>query len=188
MPYNPEIHHRRSIRLKDYDYTQQGAYFVTICTKAKQCIFGNIKEGKMQLNALGSIADRCWQEIPKHFSHTALDCFIIMPNHLHGILWIIEFNQNQQISRQFGNIVSGSLSSILRSYKSAVTKQINEICDTKGISLVWQSNYYEEIIRDEQALEQIRKYIIYNPLNWDRDEENPRNNSKESVILLDLPF
>jgi REP element-mobilizing transposase RayT len=184
MPYNPDIHHRRSIRLKDYDYTQAGAYFITICTKQKQCIFGDIKNGEMRLNALGAIADRCWQQIPIHFPNTALDIYIIMPNHLHSILWILESSSKNKEPRKFGNIVTGSIASIIRSYKAAVTKQINQICILEGVSLIWQGNYYEEIIRDEKNLNNIRKYIFENPINWNQDEEKPQ----ENIILLDLPF
>ncbi|MFM7440106.1 MAG: hypothetical protein ACKO2V_16175 [Snowella sp.] len=86
MRYDPNIHHRRSIRLKNHSYTEIGAYFITICTYQKQRLFGNIKNGKMQLNSLGAIATHSWQEIPNHFSHIQLDVFVIMPNHIHGIL------------------------------------------------------------------------------------------------------
>ena len=89
MPYDPRIHHRRSIRLKGYDYTQPGTYFITLCTKARQCIFGNVVKGEMRLNYLGHIAEQCWLAIPEHFPHVELDTFVLMPNHLHGILLII---------------------------------------------------------------------------------------------------
>lgn len=188
MPYNPEIHHRKTIRLKSYDYSQAGAYFITICTKQKQCIFGDIKNGEMRFNALGSIADKYWQEIPEHFPNVALDTYTIMPNHLHGILWIIESSQRDNKNRKFGDIVIGSISSIVRFYKAIVTKKINKICNTKGLSVVWQGRYYEQIIRDEKALVNIRSYIINNPLNWDIDEENPTIDQHQPDILLDLPF
>jgi hypothetical protein len=88
MPYDPQKHHRRSIRLKGYDYTQPGAYYVTLCTKARQCLFGDVIKGEMRLNSLGYIAFTCWQAIPNHFPHVELDAFVLMPNHLHGILVI----------------------------------------------------------------------------------------------------
>ncbi len=119
MPYNPEIHHRRSIRLKNYDYSQTGAYFITICTKQKQCLFGDIKNGTMRLNALGAIADQCWQDIPHHFSNADLDCYGIMPNHIHGILWITQPSQTDNRRRKFGNIVSGSISSIVHFFSAS---------------------------------------------------------------------
>ena len=90
MRYDPNIHHRRSIRLKNHTYTEIGAYFITICTYQKQLLFGDIKNGKMRLNSLGAIAFRSWQEIPEHFPHIKLDVFVIMPNHIHSILWLTE--------------------------------------------------------------------------------------------------
>jgi hypothetical protein len=103
-------------------------------------------------------------------------------------LWIIESSQCNNKNRKFGDIIVGSISSIIRSYKAIVTKKINKICNTKGLSGVWQSRYYEQIIRDEQALVNIRSYIINNPLNWDIDEENPKIDEYQSDILLGLPF
>ena len=188
MSYNPEIHHRRSIRLKDYDYTQEGAYFITICTKDKQCIFGDIKQGEMKLNLLGTIADECWQEIPQHFPHINLDVFVIMPNHIHGILWIVKTIPKEDKTRDYGKMIPGSIPTVIRSYKSIVTKKINIICHQKGISSVWQRNFYEHINRNETSLEEIRKYIINNPLNWDNDDENTGQNIQEQRLLLDIPF
>ncbi|WP_254174650.1 transposase [Planktothrix pseudagardhii] len=96
MPYNPQIHHRRSIRLKGYDYTQPGGYFVTLCTKEKQCLFGDIVQGEMRFNSLGVIAFNIWQQIPKTFPHVELDYFVIMPNHIHGILIFHEILSDPQ--------------------------------------------------------------------------------------------
>ncbi|RUS99428.1 transposase [Trichormus variabilis] len=134
MSYNPQIHHRRSIRLKNYDYTEQGAYFITICTKNKQCIFGDIKQGEIKLNLLGTVARDYWQEIPQHFPHIKLDVFVIMPNHIHGILWIIEKIKTVNQQRNFGEMIPGSIPCVIRSYKSAVTKKINQIWHQTGIS------------------------------------------------------
>lgn len=184
MAHNLDFSYRRSIRLKDYNYADYGAYFVTLCTKNKQCIFGEIKEGKVRLSALGAITKNCWLQIPQHFSDVILDVFVIMPNHVHGILWINNSQKSGDEVRRFGNIVASSLSSIVRSYKAAVTKEINLICNQTGTSLVWQRNFYEHIIRDENALEKIRKYIAENPLNWQKDPDY----SSSREILLDLPF
>ncbi|MEA5594175.1 transposase [Rivularia sp. UHCC 0363] len=188
MSYNPKIHHRRSIRLKSYDYTQEGAYFITICTKNKQCIFGDIKQGEIKLNSLGMIAYNCWQEIPQHFPHIKLDIFVIMPNHIHGILWINQTISKEDKPRQYGKMVAGSIPCVIRSYKSAVTRQINQICNQKSISPVWQRNFYENINRNEESLESIRKYILNNPLNWENDSENPGQISLQEGFLLDIPF
>ncbi|MEA5534285.1 transposase [Crocosphaera sp. XPORK-15E] len=184
MAHNPDFSHRRSIRIKEYNYADNGAYFVTLCTKNKQCIFADIKQGKIKICALGAIAHNCWLKISEHFPHVILDVFVIMPNHVHGILWLNNSQKPVNEARSFGNIVAGSLSSVIRSYKAAVTKEINYICGQKGTSLVWQRNYYEHIIRDEKALQEIRKYIVENPLNWDKDPEY----SLSREILLDLPF
>ncbi len=176
---------RRSIRLKNYDYSQQGAYFLTICTKNKQCLFGDIKEDKIRLNRLGAIVCECWQVIPEHFSHVELDTFVIMPNHIHGILWIAKsVSDEYQSSAQYQKVIKGSIPTIVRSFKSVVTKQINQICQQKGTSLIWQRNYYEKIIRDEKMLDNIREYIINNPANWKLDDDY----SASKEILLDLPF
>jgi putative transposase len=94
MPYDPNRHHRRSIRLKGYDYTQPGAYFVTLCHHERMPLFGEIVNGEMRLNDIGRVAERCWLDIPSDFPHVALDAFVIMPNHVHGILWIIESPPN----------------------------------------------------------------------------------------------
>ncbi len=128
MPYDPEKHHRRSIRLKGYDYTQPGAYYITLCTKARQCLFGDVIKGEMRLNSLGNIAFNCWQAIPNHFPHVELDAFVMMPNHLHGILVIrdtlmrtrqyrVPTIEQDRISKteQFGKPVSGSIPTVIRS-------------------------------------------------------------------------
>ncbi len=184
MPHNPYFSHRRSIRLRRYDYDNYGAYFVTICTKHQQCIFSEIKQGNIRFYNLGAIAYNSWLKIPEHFPYITLDVFVVMPNHIHGILWINHQQKSSNSKRQFGNIVPGSLSSIIRSYKAAVTKEINLMCGQQGTSLVWQRNYYEHIIKDEKALQNIRKYIQDNPLNWDKYPEY----SSSREILLDLPF
>lgn len=201
VSYNPQKHHRRSIRFKGYDYTQPGAYFITLCTKARQCLFGDVVKGEMRLNSLGYIAFICWQEIPNHFPRVELDVFVIMPNHLHGILIInethvgtqqcfvptIEENKIPKIE-EFGKPVPGSIPTVIRSYKSVVTKRINLICSTKGRSLIWQRNYYEQINRDEQSLQNIRQYITENPYRWSDDLENPQYHPENQEILIDLPF
>ncbi|HBY18700.1 MAG TPA: transposase [Candidatus Marinimicrobia bacterium] len=191
--YNREKHHRHSIRLPGYDYSQPGAYFVTICTQNRECLFGEIVNGEMILNEYGNRVERCWVEIPHHFSHVALDEFVAMPNHVHGVIVIVEnvgarhvgaryvgaryvgarhavppHNSNQCIE-QFGKPVRGSIPTIIRSFKSAVTKQINEIRQTPGMP-VWQRNYWEHIIRDEHELNRIRQYIRNNPMNWKNND------------------
>ncbi len=191
MPYNPQIHHRHSIRLKEYDYTQPGAYFITICTKERQSLFGDIVKGEMRLNHLGQIAFDFWQEIPEHFSHIELDTFVVMPNHLHGILLITHKPLGAQKScaptEQFGKPVPGSISTVIRSYKGAVSRQINIIWNTKGQS-IWQRNLYEHISRDEKSLNNIRQYILENPQRWAEDSENPIFYPDSKELVFDIPF
>ncbi len=179
--FNPEKHHRRSIRLKGYDYSQPGAYFITICTKNRKCLFGNIINGKMILNDAGHIAQNCWLEIPDHYPNVALDEFIIMPNHIHGIIFInnkksIVGVQNFKPQRNFKplqnryqKIIPKSIGSIVRGFKIGVTKWFRQNMDVYN---VWQRNYYEHIIRNDFELNKIRKYIINNPLKWELDKNN----------------
>ncbi|MDZ7371262.1 MAG: transposase [candidate division KSB1 bacterium] len=186
-PYDPTRHHRRSIRLKGYDYTQPGAYFITICTHERAHVFGAVADGTMRLNDAGRIAAQCWRDIPAHFPHVKLDAFVIMPNHVHGVLWIMDDDDNGDDvgarhaaplpaaapphTEQFGKPVPGSIPTVVRSFKSAATQRINAWRGTPGAP-IWQRNYYEHIIRDERALNAIRCYIQENPLRWHLDREN----------------
>ncbi|MGD9145376.1 MAG: transposase [Anaerolineae bacterium] len=179
MPYDPKKHHRRSIRLPGYDYTSVGAYFVTICVHGGRCLLGDVIDDDMQLNAWGQIASDCWQEIPEHFDQVDPDEFVVMPNHVHGIIAITDLVGAQQCCaptepppQTHTNVMAGSLGAIIRSYKSAVTKQINLLRDTPGAQF-WQRNYWEHVIRDEQSLNRIREYIQNNPANWVEDQLHP---------------
>lgn len=177
--YNPDIHHRRSIRLKDYDYSQAGAYFVTICTHNRECLFGQITKGDMQLNDMGNIAQQCWNNIPLHFPNAAIDQFIVMPNHIHGIVIFnvgaknvspIQNNGNSDRAKNVSPLRHGTsmkIGSVIRGFKIGVTKWARDhgVCYS-----LWQRNYYEHIIRNEAELNKIREYIINNPLNWESDE------------------
>jgi REP element-mobilizing transposase RayT len=174
---------RRSIRLPEYDYSSPGFYFVTITTRDKLPIFGSLVDYAVQLNEFGRIAEDYWREIPTHFKYVELDEFIIMPNHVHGIIVIKDspagktFWKKHQASRlNVGaqhaaplrrdrlRVQPGSLGAIIRSYKSAVTNGINKLCDNANKEAVWQRNYYEYVIRDENDLDQIRSYIVNNSL------------------------
>jgi len=189
MKYDPQTHHRRSIRLKGYDYTQAGAYFVTICSYQREHIFGEIVKGEMKLNNFGLVAKQQWEKLPKRFPNVELGAFVIMPNHEHGVIQIIEDerrgtaenlqNFDRESSRRapterFQKPVSGSIPTIVRSYKSAVAYRINLLRNTNGVP-VWQRNYYEHVIRNEKELELITKYIEYNPMNWQLDRDNSEN-------------
>lgn len=171
---NPKIRHRRSLRLKGYDYSKNGACFVTICVQNRECLFGNIVDGVMVLNKYGKTVAGQWIKTSKIRDEIDLDEWIVMPNHFHGILAIILRGTACRAStlERFGKPVSGSIPTVVRSFKSAVTKQINEICKTPGAKL-WQRNYFEHIIRNDNELNCIREYIVNNPKQWEMDRENP---------------
>ncbi|MFZ1977012.1 MAG: transposase [Bacteroidota bacterium] len=177
MKYDPAIHHRKSIRLKEYSYSSPGAYFITICTHEKKCLFGEIMQEEMQLNKIGKIVQEEWYKTKDIRPEVELDSFVIMPNHIHGIIVLIECRgtlQRAPTKEQFGKPTSNSIPTIVRLFKAAATKRINEYRAIPGIP-VWQKNYYEHIIRNDDSLNKIRDYIIHNPLKWQEDEENPNS-------------
>lgn len=188
MKYNPEIHHRRSIRLKGYDYTQPGAYFVTFCTYQRRHIFGEVVNGEMVLNDRGKIARDEWFKTAELRPYVKLyeNEFVIMPNHGHGIIWIEEddhpvgtLRRNIQPwagrrSAPAKTVVPGSLGAIVRAYKSAVTYAVNAAENQRG-AVLWQRNYYEHIIRNDREWNNIGWYIVNNPLNWQVDRDNLQN-------------
>lgn len=176
MPYNPKIHRRRSIRLQGYDYSQAGLYFITICCYEKECLFGEVKNGEMILNNAGKIADDCWLEIPKHFPNAVSHEFIIMPNHVHGIIELTQNNigtvgvenfQPRLQRHEFQKMIPRSIASIIKGYKIGVTKWMRS---NTPVHSVWQRNYYEHIIRNEQSYQLISRYIVNNPRKWDEDK------------------
>jgi REP element-mobilizing transposase RayT len=178
--YDPDKHARRSIRLRGYDYTHRGAYAVTLCIYQRECILGVVASGKAISNELGRLVKACWEEIPVHFPNTDLDMFVVMPNHVHGII-VLRDSLNTGMKQgttphaeSFGRPVSGSLPTIIRSFKSATTRRVNETRNIPNMP-VWQRNYYEHIIRNEDALHRMREYIALNPLRWHEDAENPQH-------------
>ena len=181
MPYNPNKHQRKSIRLPGYDYSQAGYYFVTICCYRRQCLFSEIVDGAMQLNQYGQIARSEWLRSSTIRQEIELDEYVVMPNHFHGIVIINPPGANgrsplQQTSKR-PSMKPKSLSSLMAGFKSSVTKKINSIRNTPGAK-VWQRNYYEHIIRDRQLLQKIRQYIANNPLFWEIDQLHPDCPSK----------
>jgi REP element-mobilizing transposase RayT len=182
LVYNPDKHHRRSIRLPGYDYSNPGAYFVTICSWQKECIFGEIVNGVIRLNEYGVVVNKFINNIPDRFVDTELDCSVIMPNHVHAI-FIIACIVGAIHELPLRNVSALEhckqrrimlLSKIVGWFKMNSSKHINQIRNTPGAPL-WQRNYYERVIRNETELFQLRKYIQNNPLGWDLDEENPVN-------------
>ncbi|MEH2316641.1 transposase [Nostoc sp.] len=183
-----------STRLPAWSYASNAGYFITICTDGKKCFFGEVVQGEMQLSTIGEVAHKLWYEIPNHFSNCQIDSFCVMPNHIHGILVI---NQTQEedamnprtheedamnrvstrgdgqrggVTGLFNPMLSkNSLSKIIRWYKGRCTFEINQIYEGFG----WQGRFHDNIIRNEFALDKIRQYIINNPINWERDREQP---------------
>lgn len=207
MTFNPQIHHRRSIRLKGYDYSKTGLYFITLCVEDKQHLFGDIIDGKMILNQLGQIANDEWINTSDIRDNISLHEFIIMPNHFHCIIEInFQKGENNQSIGAFKS-PSQTIGSIIRGYKIATTKKIKDFLKEENIrtgelqfapisqsisseseialysqtisgelqfaptnSKIWQRNYYENIIRDEKAYQNISNYIKNNPAKWHEDK------------------
>ncbi|WP_295619696.1 transposase [Chamaesiphon sp. GL140_3_metabinner_50] len=170
MKYNPDRYHRQSIRLSRYDYSKSGAYFITICTYEREHIFGDIVDEIMVLNAFGDFARSHWQQLTQYHPNIIMDESIVMPNHLHGIIFLDELIENTK-----------SISEIIRGFKTFSAKAINKERGLRGVP-VWQRNYYDRIIRDELELARVRQYIINNPQNWDTD----KNNQNQSSTHTDL--
>lgn len=166
---------RRSIRLANYDYSQNDAYFITICSYQQKCIFGEIVNDDMQLNDYGKAVQQEWLRTEMLRPSIELDAFVVMPNHFHGIFLIhndIAGSRHSAIRERFGKPVTGSVPTIVRAFKSAVTRRVNERLGMQNVS-IWQRNYYEHIIRNEGSLSKLREYIDNNPINWALDKMNP---------------
>ena len=182
MAYNPEIHHRRSIRLKNYDYRQSGAYFITICIQNRECLLGGIENRCITLNEYGRAVEQTWLNVPHHFVNVEIDAAVVMPNHFHGIVILrnpttpkaLMSDAIPSITRS--KVINPSLGQVVAYFKYQSTKRINNMRNTHGIK-VWQRNYYERIIRNEVALATIRAYIATNPEKWIVDKLHPSYSS-----------
>jgi REP element-mobilizing transposase RayT len=163
---------RRSIRLAHYDYSQCGAYFITLCVRDRACLFGAIVEGSMNLNHLGELVVSEWQRTAYIRANVEIDQFSVMPNHLHGIVVITDFGSVWHTPSEKFHSPSQTLGAIVRGFKAATTKRINDDRQTPGAA-VWQRNYYEHVLRNENDLARIREYVVNNPLQWALDQENP---------------
>ena len=171
MKFDPKIHHRRSIRLQGYEYSQAGAYFVTIVAWQREMLFGEIVNEEMALNDFGRIASEKWQWLETQYEYVELGAWVIMPNHLHGILVIHDDGRGG--SRPAPTPIKRKpLGGLIGAFKTISTKQINILRDTEG-QVVWQRNYYEHIIRNEPEMDRITRYIESNPSAWMDDDENP---------------
>ncbi|MFH1524604.1 MAG: transposase [Chloroflexota bacterium] len=180
MSFNSDVHpveqvqgrHRRSIRLKEYDYAQPGAYFITIVTHEREPLFGEIELDAMRLNAWGEMARDEWFKTAELRSNITLyeDEFVVMPNHVHGVIWINKVGaERRSAPTPIPHVTAGSLGAVVRAYKSAVTYVINGARQTRG-EPIWQRNYYEHIVRNDADLNRIRDYIANNPLKWVDDD------------------
>ncbi|NOY70253.1 MAG: transposase [Deltaproteobacteria bacterium] len=160
MKYNPDIHHRRSIRLKGYDYSQTGLYFITVCTQDRLCLFGKIEHGEMLTNDAGKMIKIVWEEISSYYPSFKVHEFVVMPNHFHGII-------------QIKNESTMSLPDIVHRFKTLTTKRYTDGVKNNNWSRfkkkLWQRNYYEHIIRNEISYHQILEYVQTNPLKWQED-------------------
>lgn len=171
---------RKRNRLENFDYSQNGMYFVTICTKNREDFFGEIKNGRMILNKAGEIAENVWKELPKHYENIEIDCFSIMPNHIHGIINIVDVDMVGTGSRAVGTGLKPvptkghSLSEIIRGFKTFSARFINKRENILERP-VWQRSFYDRIIRNETELNKIREYIIKNPESWETDRNNSIN-------------
>ena len=165
----------RSIRLKGYDYASAGLYFVTICSHEKRCVFGRIVESQAVLSPIGLIIRECWVSIPSHFPKVRLHSFVIMPNHLHGIVEICAKLGRSSAAPLQGKLVAavppGSLGAIVRSFKSAAARQVHE--ELKSSESLWQRTYFEAIVHDGEEFSNAVRYIKENPARWEWDRENP---------------
>ena len=162
-------------RLAGYDYSSSGAYFITICAIRNRHLFGRIEGGNSQESNIGQIVDRCWQQIPEHFPECQLDEYVIMPNHLHGILWI----QNDIDEAPYRRTTLGR---IIGSFKAAVSRLVHTETRITAHSL-WQRNYYEHIIRTDRALYLIRRYIVENPRRWSLDKYNSIRTGQDEMAI-----
>jgi REP element-mobilizing transposase RayT len=192
MTYNPEKHKRTSIRLKGYDYSQPGYYFITICTKNRECIFGIIEYNKVLLNNIGEMVRRWWLELRIKYENIHLDGFVVMPNHIHGILIVsdneigVGANLRVRPNKINDNLEKGqtrrsapTLGDVIRWFKTMTTNEYIKYVKQNGWKPIegklWQRNYYDHIIRKKEDLNKIRQYIKYNPANWELDKNNPIN-------------
>ena len=182
MAYNPEIHRRRSLRLKGYDYTHVGAYFVTIVTQGRSCLFGEIVGKEMRLNEAGEMVCGVWESLPQRFPAVEMDMCVVMPNHLHGIIVIKQPKRattRVAPTNRMGDSTRNqcALGDVIGAYKSLTTVEyVRGVKTTKWAPFrgrLWHRNYYEHVVRHEESLRDLQQYILDNPAQWAFDKENP---------------
>lgn len=177
---------RSHMRLTGFDYSQAGAYFVTVCAQGRKSLFGNVVKDKIELNKFGGLVQRGWEDLPCKYSSIKLDRFVVMPNHIHGIIIIVGAGLPRPVdplTDEGGGETpplqnQPSLSRIIGYFKYQSAKKINELRATPG-DKVWQRSFYEHVIRDDESLNRIREYIATNPRRWNLDRENPEAHGKD---------
>jgi len=177
--------YRRSIRIPGGDYSRPGAYFITLCAAYRRNIFGAADEGNVILSPLGEIVRNCWVQIPEHFPAAMINEYVIMPNHLHGIIalgvgarYIVPCDPAARIREQFQKPTRGTIPTIVRTFKAAVTRSARGVLKIRD-QMIWQSNYFERALRDGKEVSLAKRYIVENPARWSWDEENAER-EKES--------
>jgi putative transposase len=164
MPFDPTRHHRRSIRLRGYDYSLPGAYFVTICARERRCLFGKVVDNQAYFTQAGELVVHSWDSLPQHFPEVELNAFVLMPNHIHAIIVLEEHASASTVM----DPKRPTLGQVVAFFKYQTTKGLNELWQTPG-EPVWQRNYFEHVIRNEASLRQLREYVTHNAAHWQQD-------------------
>jgi REP-associated tyrosine transposase len=169
MKYDPNVHRRRSVRLRDYDYASAGVYFVTVCTRERLCVLGSIKDGVVVLTDQGRIVQETMLSLGNRFAGLELDAFVIMPNHVHLVVGLVGAQFIAPDGRSDGSR-RPALGEVIRTFKAASTRLIR---NAGNEAFGWQRSFYEHVVRNDADLRRIREYVEANPLRWDEDPENP---------------
>lgn len=176
MRFNPDIHRRQSIRLRGFDYASSAAYFVTVVAQGRECLFGDVMGGVMRKNDVGRMVRRVWNTLPDRFPNVGLDTFVVMPNHVHGVLWIHGVGAplaGALTSDGVGARPTPTLGDVIGAFKSITTVQNIRTAGMFRPGILWQRNYWERIVRDDAELDRIRRYVADNPAHWTDDPERP---------------
>jgi putative transposase len=174
---------RKSPRLSGYDYSQEGAYFITVCVQGRQALLGEIIRGEMRLNQAGCMVGRWWNKLESNFPALKTDSYVVMPNHIHGIAFLAEITAPGLAACRQGAHTGAPLQGILQWFKTMTTNEYIHGVKEHGWPQfkggLWQRSFYDHVIRDEASLNRIREYISSNPLRWDLDRENPRSRGSD---------
>lgn len=189
--FNPDVHHRRSIRLSGYDYARGGAYFVTAFSHGRECVFGSVTHGSVRLNDAGRMVERWWSKLNDKFRNVETDEFIVMPDHFHGTVLfhgaLVGADPCVCPGITQGAHAGAPLHRIIQWFKTMTTNEYIRRIQSDGWSpfhnRLWQRNYYERIIRNEAEMRRIREYVQFNPPNWGRDEDNPNRPLTDPIPL-----